>query len=244
MILQVVAVDVLAELVEALAAAADADARLTPVRREDQHAVRIIEEMDVHARVRNARPVCVVAEGQRGCAVVLLRLHEFRDRRVQPVGAHDDARPLLNLFPSCPAAHPDHTLAFPDEVAHDEALAQFRARLDRRVDEDLVEDDAPRAQSVGRKAVRQRHIGRLEGRPIEVQRPRLDVRRARLDDLVEQAPVTQPHLSGQVDVVCGHDVAGEAIAVRQKDPVALAREQHRQGRAGYTRANYDRIVHA
>ena len=94
---------------------------------------------------RQTAPVRVVAPLEIRLLVVLLGLHDLRDMGVAAVSADHDARPLDHRGAACITptdANDDAVLD--DHVFDGEAFADLGARGGGGVDEDLVDQRAPR----------------------------------------------------------------------------------------------------
>src|SRR5207253_876901 len=110
------ALDVCPLLLEHAARKRDGHERQAVVRREVCRALMrpdvLLEVIDIHAA-----EVAVEVGGEWRDAVVLRRFHLLRNRRVDPVGANDDLRPLFNrrAVPRV-AANSGNAVAVPDRV--------------------------------------------------------------------------------------------------------------------------------
>ena len=190
---------------------------------------------------RQAAPVGVVHRHPRRELVIALGGHRLGNQRVPAVGADHDAGALGDRASSVRApADAGHPPAIEQQLVDREALPQLGAGLDGGVDQELVEDRAPRRVRVRHPVDRPR--GARELQRAEVERVGLDRRAAGRLQASQQAPALERRDPGGMHEVGRHRVAREARLVEQQHPVALPRQQHRRWRTPAARADDDRVV--
>ena len=130
----------------------------------------------------------------------------------------------------------------PGELLGAEPLTDLRAGRAGGVDEQRVQHGA--AGTVER-------VDALAGREVPVQHHRPGVephpaggRRSRGAQLAEQAPPVQAGDAGDLDLMRGDGVTGEARPVNEQDPRALPGKQHRGRGARDPRADDDDVIAA
>ena len=189
-----------------------------------------------------AAPVGVVHRHARRALVILLGPDGPRQQRVAAVGADDHARTVGHRA-ACwrPATNAGNPPGVVDQHRLDrEALAHLHARLDRSVDQQLVEHGAARA-------IRDRNpIDRLR-RPgdhhrTEVKRVLLDRRAIRRNQPIQQTPPLQCGYARWMHDMGGHRVASERRLVHEQHAMPAAREQHRRRSTGAASADHDHVI--
>jgi hypothetical protein len=162
---------------------------------------------------------------------------------VTTVGADDDPSSRFERSLRGVPLYPHDAVALVHERVDRHPLCELGPRLDRGVDEDLVEH----VTAWGREAAAQRALkGDLEFddlAPAHVEAGLGDGRAVRLEDLVGQAPSDQAHHPGGVDEVGRHRVAREPRPIDDQNSVPGPGEQHGQGRSGAAGSHDHGVVH-
>ena len=207
------------------------------------HPLRTPPAVDLSPGQLHPRPVRVVRGRERRLDVVGGGRHGLGDGGVAPVGADDEPRALGHGGAAArAAADAHHAIAVEHERIEGEALAHLGAGSPRSVDEELVEQRAPRAVDRAR-ALELRKAPAQDDRPgIEAHRGRR--RRARREHPIEDPPAPQPRDAGHLDLVGGERVARELGAIDGEDLQAAAREEQCRRGAGDAGPDHDDVVHA
>jgi hypothetical protein len=139
--------------------------------------------------------------------------------------------------------HAHDAVALVDEGVDRHAFGELGPRLDRGVDEDLVQDvPAGRRQPATQGPLQ----GDLEFDDLalaHIEAGLGDGRAVRREDLVGQPPPVQSEHARGIHEVGGHRVARELGAIHDENPVPGPGKQHGQGRSGAAGPHDHGVVH-
>ena len=172
---------------------------------------------------------------------IAFRADETRDRRTDTIGAdHEFSRNLtLPIIPVFEAHSRDATVVRADQIDELRFERDRCPRLLRRIDQDPVNDRAPRC-------VETINVGlwfdlHCDDLVAVVKRRRSDHRRTGRFDSLENAPARKLDNAGAHEGVGRDRIAPVTTAVDREHTKALSRQEQRGGRAGATSSDYDDI---
>ena len=238
--LEVVALDVAAELVEPAQRRGQVHHGQVVVGGEDGHRAPgpLVQLAGGH---RNPGPVGVAGEGPDRSLPVPGGAGRVGDERPLAVGADDQPGGLGRRGPAAlPAPDAGDPAVAPHQLLDPEVLPDLRSGGAGGVDQQAVEEGTAGAvervdAAVGRESPAQDDVTGVEPHPA---------RRWRAGGAqpVQQAPAVQPRHAGDLDLMRGDRVAGKRHPIHGEDPQSLTGQQHGGRGAGHPGADHDHVV--